>query len=742
MPRKGHLHSSSLRLTYGCGMLVRLTGLMAAALMLVGAARADVTVGVNDDAGRDAAQGGWFFATAGAEGLQVDAITLRWDDGSPSTVPDQEGVERALALAAASGVAIELDLFPLHSQVFTGAAGCTSSTDPEDCGDTAKIQQFADWTGQVASTFPTVHQFVVMNECNQPLFVNPQWDQTGQNQSAEICGRALVGAYDVLKGVNTENFVWGVGLSPRGNDNPAAVSNSSTSPVTFLRALGTWFRAFVAKTGRTKPLMDGLDFHPYPIPQSLPFLQGYASPNDVTIANLPRIYQAFYDGFNGTAQRTIGQQAGGGLPLSLNEVGIQTDSAGRAGYVGTEISANAAGGVIGQFATESYQASWYQQMLDLLACDPNVKFVNIYHLIDEAGLAGWQSGLYYVDRTAKASAAVVHDWIATTGGACRGPLHPWTPAGVTGMTSTAAMPLPMSRTRIVVATGGRLRIFDSVSHVLRRVLAPFGTGYTGPLSVALGAVNRDNVTDFAVAEGTGNAAVVKVLDGKTGTRIASYFPFPGPFRGGVSVALRDVTGDKRADVIVGSGSGMTTEVKVYNGATRKLVATFSPFAPSFHGGVTVAAVDVNADRKADIVVGSGSGMTATVEVFDAVTHLLLDSFSPFTPAFRDGVFVTAASLNGKPAVIVGSGPGTTAVVRTFAYKTHARLWSLDAFSSTFSGGSAVAAGVLSDGSGPAVVLGAGAGGGSQIKVLDGTTHRLLASFLGAPGSAAVSVAAG
>jgi hypothetical protein len=301
---------------------------MAAALVLVGAARADVTVGVNDDAGRDSAQAGWFYATAGAEGLQNDSITLRWDDGSPTTVPDQEGVQRALALAASNGVSIELDLFPLHSQIFTGAAGCASSTDPEGCGDTAKIQQFAVWTGQVARMFPTVHQFVVMNECNQPLFVNPQWDQNGLNQSAEICGRALVASYDVLKAVNSENFVWGVGLSPRGNDNPAAASNSSTTPVTFLHDLGAWFHAFVAKTGRTKPLMDGLDYHPYPIPQSLPFSQGYATPNEATVSNLPRIYQAFYDGFSGTPQRTIGQQAGGGLPLSLNEVGIQTDSTG------------------------------------------------------------------------------------------------------------------------------------------------------------------------------------------------------------------------------------------------------------------------------------------------------------------------------------------------------------------------------------------------------------------------------
>ena len=63
-----------------------------------------------------------------------------------------------------------------------------------------------------------------MNECNQPLFVNPQWDTSGQNQSAAICGRALAAAYDALKGVSSGNFVWGVGLSPRGNDKPDAAT--------------------------------------------------------------------------------------------------------------------------------------------------------------------------------------------------------------------------------------------------------------------------------------------------------------------------------------------------------------------------------------------------------------------------------------------------------------------------------------------------------------------------------------
>jgi hypothetical protein len=411
----------------------------AAALICAGVASANLSIGVNDDAGKDATISPWFYSTMQSEGLTTNALSLRWDDTQPTTVPDVAAVDQALVKAKASGVTVELDLYPLHSQIFTGGQRCAPSSDPQACGNTAEIQAWGAWTAEVAETFPTVHEFVVMNECNQPLFVNPQWDTAGGNQSAEICGRALAAAYDALHGVSSQNFVWGVGLSPRGNDNPNAASDSSTTPVKFLGDLGAWFKSFAAATHRTAPLMDGFDFHPYPVPQTLPFATGYANPNEASIANLPRIYQAFYSGFAGTPQPTIGQQQGGGLPVSLNEVGIQTTTGDLPGYVGTETSATAAGGVIGQFATEDYQAQWYQQMLNYVACDPNIQVVNIFHLIDEPSLAGWQSGLYYYSPTdtpqAKESAQTVKSFIAG-GMACTGGMHAWTPAGVSAATTT------------------------------------------------------------------------------------------------------------------------------------------------------------------------------------------------------------------------------------------------------------------------------------------------------------------
>jgi hypothetical protein len=406
---------------------------VAAATLLPASASANLIVGVNDDAKYEASQPTFFMPTMAADGLETNALTVRWDETEPTSIdPDlQNYLTEVIAAAQAVGVTVELDLYPLHSQVFTGGKRCRASTNLLSCGDSTKIQEFAAWTAMVAQAFPTVHQFIVMNECNQPLFVNPQWTTAGANQSAAICGRALAAAYDALKALSSSNFVWGVGLSPRGNDAPNAASNSSSSPVQFLGALGSWFRAFAVKTHRKAPLMDGLDFHPYPVPQSIPFATGYANTRDASVSNLARIYQAFYDAFTGTPQRTIGQQKGGGLPLSLNEVGIQTAASGQLGYTGIEISANSAGGVVGKFATEAYQANYYKQMLQLVACDPNVRVMNLFRLVDEPSLAGWQSGLYrvgYGTPVAKQSATMVAAWMAQTHGACQGRPVPWKPA--------------------------------------------------------------------------------------------------------------------------------------------------------------------------------------------------------------------------------------------------------------------------------------------------------------------------
>lgn len=410
---------------------------------VAGASADGVTYGVNDNAGLYGNTN--FWSQLEGENMSLNTIILRWNEQTTDGFDNIDGqfLPKAMAAAAAAGVQVEFAVSPRHSAELSDQGGPT---------------KFAAWLTKLAQAYPQVTQYVVMNECNISTFVNPQY-QNGQNVSAPECGAWLAAGYDALKSVNASIFVWGLGLSPRGNPVPTNGQDTrATDPIDWLGFLGKWYRA----SGRTKPLMDGLDLHPYAIPQSLPFAQGYKDASSYSVTNLPRAYTAFYNAFNGTSQPTVGP---GHLPVQLNEVGIQTAANGHSGYSGTETAANTTGGVVPPYDTEAYQADWYSKLVDFTECDADIVNVNIFKLIDEADLAGWQSGLYYADGAAKASAGAVRDEIAKDGGKCpTGVATRWQPGATTagGVPTGSTAVAPTTHATIVqTSVDGAFRVLIS-----------------------------------------------------------------------------------------------------------------------------------------------------------------------------------------------------------------------------------------------------------------------------------------
>ena len=190
------------------------------------------------------------------------------------------------------------------------------------------------------------------------------------------------------EGRPSRRVVWGPAISSRGNDNANAASNPSHSPVRFIKDMGDAYRA----SGRTTPIFDEFNMHPYPPVQDTdPFTKAFQWPQ-AGAANLDRIKQALWDAFNGTAQPIPAEQAGGrttqsasrrasanqGLPLNLDEVGEQTVVMASPTPARTPARRRTS-----QPISEQQQAQAYTDLMEIAACDPDVKSLLFFPLIDE-----------------------------------------------------------------------------------------------------------------------------------------------------------------------------------------------------------------------------------------------------------------------------------------------------------------------------------------------------------------------
>jgi hypothetical protein len=410
-------------------------------------------IGANDDSAKHADDGGaTLFAEMAGLGLKQTVIGVRFVPSEAVVIQQKPQLDRAIAAAQAAGLRVVLAVYPYPPREVE--AGLSSPS------------MFASYVGVIASIYPEVKHFVIGNEPNQPAFWRPQFDSSGQNASAAAFGPYLAAAYDVLKDVDADISVIGVGLSPRGNDRPDARNNISTSPVRFLRALGAWYRG----SGRTLPLMDGFSFHPYPNEATDPLERGYAWPN-AGFVNLDRLKQALWDAFHGTAQPTTVD----GLELHLDEVGWQVDTAGRPGYRGAENVS---------VTDELTQAAIYGQLVHEAACDPDVASVSFFGYRDDGLRTGFQAGLARVDGSARPSAGAVRSAIAAA--ACPRAAVLWSP-GVEVLGAKVAVGGELAQVTTRVGAGE-----DALARVCLRSTGLVPTG-TRCRSVAVAGLRSSNV---------------------------------------------------------------------------------------------------------------------------------------------------------------------------------------------------------------------------------------------------------
>ena len=245
----------------------------------------------------------------------------------------------------------------------------------------------------------------------------------------------------------------------------------------------------------------------------------------------------------------------------------------------------------------------------------------------------------------------------------------------------------------------------SLSGVLLTSFDPYGPAFVGGVQVAIADVDGNGLNDIITVPSSGPAEVkvfrnLGVVSGaptfNASQPYRDFLAFPSSFIGGAVVAAADmgstplpnrpfVAGllDRKAEIVVGSGAGMKTTVKIFDVSrmttlTPTTVATasasFTPFSTAtfnYQGGVSLSVARISASLTPDIIVGAGvvGGSKVDVWAFNGSSATLSSlsangtGFTAFTgPSQTAPVEVAALDTTGDgiaDTIVAVQGPGGT-----------------------------------------------------------------------------------
>jgi len=217
----------------------------------------------------------------------------------------------------------------------------------------------------------------------------------------------------------------------------------------------------------------------------------------------------------------------------------------------------------------------------------------------------------------------------------------------------------------------------------------FANSFTGGVDVAVGNV--------VVEDGLGRNDIVVAMS-YMGSRVAvfentgsgfakeyEFSPFGSSFKGGATVEVADMGTDPdgdlvleldgKAEIVVGNEAGMSSAVRIFEntGTQVVLVRSFSPFMPTFRGGVSLDVALINGDDFPDIIVGTGITGGSEVQVLDGMsgTNITppITAYHGQAESYLAPVHVAAiANANdGRAALIMTAqgSDGTTRLIRSY-----------------------------------------------------------------------------
>lgn len=236
---------------------------------------------------------------------------------------------------------------------------------------------------------------------------------------------------------------------------------------------------------------------------------------------------------------------------------------------------------------------------------------------------------------------------------------------------------------------------------------------------------------IAVAPNRGRPPQIRLLTA-TGQRLVQFLAYGREFgRSGATVALGDIDGDGRADVVTGTPPGSRPWLRLFDQDGR-VRHQFHPYPPSMRSGVTVAAGDFDGDGVAEVAVAPGRSGAPTVTLYryDPSRPWFVKTASVRAVPRSTGRSVSLAAGDvdgdGVDELLVSEQGRTTPRVFVYDYLPTTARFTLKTSFLAFPGqhrlGLRLAAGDVDGDGSDEIIASSGPGGPAKLRIFDGRGH--------------------